>query len=806
MPRQRPRVNEYTPKDSTGPQFVNLSMQRRMQLYSHNEPTPDPNAVPSIDPKTGKVINDTHGTSSTTPNALRLDTNVGRTSDAEGSAAPKSAPALERRSASTSGVQRETLQGHPSAATLWSVQGSEPRFAYPSARTDVPRIPSKQITCRFWKKGTCKRSEEECYNAHTWTGHLAPKSAMVCKYWKDGRCTYSDEDCEYYHTYDIPRNIDGARREGLEDVNGFYAAQQARRRPESPDRYGLRQDEAEGRRAREAPPPVRPLPNERTPIQSPSLASTTAFAPRRDLHTEDTAMSGLSDEPPFDMAAALAAAPTVVMPNALNDNDTADPVSMCLSIRSASQPVCTMDVKLAFDSRAGQVKFLDAVGEKTSLESSEMCRSRDFEAYWFSKDKVWASGGVTCMLGDTMAAYLEEFLVLHSSCVAIRNDSFTFVVYPTRGPDWKFMPGRGPEKPGLRWYLQAAVPETLDPIIIKPNKSSFISMCAEHLELNPEILFAANRGKQVDKVVYLFFPKGTPESKLIEVFLNEVGAKFFYSEDCDLWTQFCAKGSNHSRIILFHPSMNDFWKIPEFWQVLITGVNIFQIGVSKSIKSRPDSPVKYNCTRLFPSGTLTLITDDIFKYNPAQACKVLSIYVGYKIKPEGGRTDRVYCRPGILAWLAELIDEDREKGVLAEDSPRIKCWQLVCELLSISVADNSRDPFRTDTRPPAMLYSPPKSEMPSYGPMWDSSEEEATDFLVGWFAGHAVEECENYRRFNVLYEQHATLSAQTPGLNQPDNPKDPKEWMKKYTHIKITTPARFVVQVDNYEKSKLALR
>jgi hypothetical protein len=90
--------------------------------------------------------------------------------------------------------------------------------------------------------------------------------------------------------------------------------------------------------------------------------------------------------------------------------------------------------------------------------------------------------------------------------------------------------------------------------------------------------------------------------------------------------------------------------------------------------------------------------------------------------------------------------------------------------------------------------------------MWDSSEEEATEFLVNWFAGHTIQECEDYRRFNVLFEQHTTLSAQTPGLNQFDNPKDPREWMKKYTHLKITTPARFVVQVESYEKSKSALR
>lgn len=794
-PRQRPRVNEYTPKDSTDPQFVNLAQQRRMQLYSHNELPPDPNALTFIDPNTGKAVTSTDGS-----NALRLDTSVARTSETENQAAPNSAPAFGGRSASASGSHHVTSQARHTTATPWSAQGTEPRFAYPSARPNVPHLPRKQITCRFWLKGTCKRSDEGCSFAHTWTGQLAPKSASTCKYWANGKCTYSDEECEYHHSYDFPRNPDAVRQD--EDVNGFRAMQQIRHRSLSPDRYGLRQDEAEGRRGRTDQLKSRPV--ELTPVQSPSLVSSSSFEPKRDLRMEGTTMAGLADEPSPQVA--QTSNQTATMPDASNEKDTGNPVDICLSIRPTSQPTCTMDVKLVFDNRTSRNKFLDVVGEKSSLESSEICRSRDFEAYYFLQDDGWASGGVMCTPGDTVANYVEDFLVLHSSCLAIRNDNFVFVVYPTQNPDWKYMPHRGPDRSGLRWYLQAAVLSTLEPIIIKPTKSSFISMCSEHLDINPEILFAGNRGKHVDRVVYLFFPKGTPETKLVEVFLNEVGAKFVYSEDCELWTQFCGKGLNPNRVVLFHPSRNTFWKIPEFWNVLATGVNIFQVGVSRSIKFRPDSPIKYNCTRLFPSGSLTLITDGIFKYDPAHALRVLKIYEGYKSKPEGGRADRIYCRPGILAWLAELIDEERDKSSPAEDSTRVKCWQLVCELLGTPVADNSRNPFRSDMKPPSMLYSPPKSEMPEYSPLWDSSEEEATEFLVNWFAGHAIEECENHRRFNVLYEQHGALSAQTPGLMQPENPKDPKEWMKRYTHIKITTPARFVVQIENYEKSKNALR
>ncbi|KAG9994608.1 hypothetical protein KCU78_g18341, partial [Aureobasidium melanogenum] len=274
-PRQRPRVNEYTPKDSTDPQFVNLSTQRRMQLYSHNEPAPDPNALNFIDPSTGKVLNPENGPSSTS-NALRLDTNVTGISETESSAAPRSAPALERHPDSASALQRRPL--HQAIAAPRSAQEAEPR------------------------------------------------------------------------------------REGPEDVNGF----RARQRSDSPDRYGLRQDEAEGRRDRTSLPNLRLRPDERTPIQSPSLASTASFEPRngagRDVHMEDAEMPGPTVEPLINTAH------TATTPGALDEKDTADPVIISLSIRPATPPTHTMNIKLVFDNRVGRVKFLDTIGENPSLE------------------------------------------------------------------------------------------------------------------------------------------------------------------------------------------------------------------------------------------------------------------------------------------------------------------------------------------------------------------------------------------------------------------------------------------------------
>ncbi|THY33335.1 hypothetical protein D6D01_02249 [Aureobasidium pullulans] len=794
--RQRPRVNEYTPKDSTDTQFANLSLQRRMQLYSHNEPAPDPNALRFIDPSTGKIIDNANNAST---NALRLDTNVERVSDVASS--EKSAPGLEARSASISDIRRTPLNGHVSMPQ--SAQEAAPKFAYPSAQPSPPAPPrfnTKSITCRFWLRGTCKKSESECIYAHEWTGFLDKKKNAPCTFFLNGGCMFTDQQCEYQHN----TSSNHGEREDVNDLRALQRPERSRRRSESPDHSGKRQDEVEGRRGRSSLSQIKTRLDERSPMISPSLASTATFETRNEPDTH-VAHPRMRLDVDYESSANAVGLPDVAISDPGNQPDLSEPVNACLTISPASPPVFTMDVKLSFDTNSCRSNFLSTYGENVSLEGTDICRSRDFEAYWFEADKTLASGQIVSAVGDTMVAYLEDFLILHSSGVVVRGEKLILVVYPTQNPDWKFMPHRGPERSGLRWHLQGAGPKMLEPLVTKPTKSSFPSMCTEHLGLNSEVLFAANKGKQTEKLVCLFFPREAPETKVVEAFLVDLRAKICFSDDHERWAQFCNnKGS--SGVILFHPSMNAFWKVPEFYSVLATAANVFQIGVSKSSKSRPDLPMQYSCTRLFPNGSLTLITDDIFKYYPALAVRVLESFESLKLKAQGARCDRIYCRPGILAWLAELIDEDCEQGIPTEGSPRVRCWQLACDLLNVTVADNSCNPFRSDMGPPPLLYSPRKSQMPEYGPLWDSSEQEATDFLVGWFAGHCVDECESYRRFTVVYEQHGATAPQTPGLLQSANPKDPKGWMLKYRHLKVTTPNRLLAAREEYEKSKMRQR
>lgn len=77
-----------------------------MQLYSYNEPAPNPNALRFINLSTRKIIDNANNTLT---NALRLDTDVERVSNIATS--ENLVPSLEARSASISNIRRTPLNG-----------------------------------------------------------------------------------------------------------------------------------------------------------------------------------------------------------------------------------------------------------------------------------------------------------------------------------------------------------------------------------------------------------------------------------------------------------------------------------------------------------------------------------------------------------------------------------------------------------------------------------------------------------------------------------------------------------------------
>lgn len=222
--RQRERVSDQTPKDSTDPKFRSLQVQNRYQKYSRNEPTPDLSALTIIDPKTGKAV---------PPVATQalMQTAMPATAKAKDATLPFVTQ-------STSGVSVPTTSRAPAptavmfprpinpplapAQQLPPMQPTQPKeptrkdsftpppplrdtqSAYrrrspreerrrsispPTARRPSLNPTQSMRTCPDWLYGSCKHGNE-CRNCHY---------EITCPFWQRGYCKLPRHACQYIH-------------------------------------------------------------------------------------------------------------------------------------------------------------------------------------------------------------------------------------------------------------------------------------------------------------------------------------------------------------------------------------------------------------------------------------------------------------------------------------------------------------------------------------------------------------------------------------------------------------------------------
>jgi len=178
-----------------------------------------------------------------------------------------------------------------------------------------------------------------------------------------------------------------------------------------------------------------------------------------------------------------------------------------------------------------------------------------------------------------------------------------------------------------------------------------------------------------------------------------------------------------------------------------------------------------------------LVTDDVFEFTPKLALGVLdTFYKAGENKPRGGKNDRIVTRPGIKAWLLDLADKYASDANIGH---RLKLYESACRLLPDESED---DRVRLPNEEPPLLVSPSVADMPGYSTLWDQDESEATDTLVAWFAAWCIHEREQFRRFMVVHEQ-SRRPENTPGLGAE---KDPREWSRKYNHIRVVNSQRWI--------------
>lgn len=455
-------------------------------------------------------------------------------------------------------------------------------------------------------------------------------------------------------------------------------------------------------------------------------------------------------------------------------------------LQQGAQRTIELKAHLIFDAGSGMSAFVSLAGSEVNLKVKQLCIARDFQQFGYqTSDKPWASGEVRIESAD-LSEHIVEYLLLTGGGLVINESQFLMVIYPTNADDWRFFRKAGTVLalsglgfhvlPPLAGELPTQETHRSEMLSITPTETPIQAVGERLLDLKEERLFSG-AGKTLDKVVFLMFPSDRPyEQHLVTAYLHSLGATVFSATTPGAWQYFVQKLK--SGVVIFHSSVYNYWQIPNFSRVLRQGINIFELGVDEA--SQPQS-AGYTCTRLFPHGSVLLITDDVFIYHPQRALSILEkCRSDHEGKPAGARNDRIIGRPGLKQWLFELMDMPDHSR--ADNTPsngsqvdRIKLYYTVCEILT--PGDGMIVPED------CLIVSPPVEEMPSYPPMWDTDQGKATDYLVNWFAGWCVGEKERFRRFAICHRGRDGAHAEAD--------RAAKSWMKEYQHVRVLSPSQW---------------
>ena len=190
--RQRVRVSGETPKDSTEQKFNLLSIQNRYQKYSKNEPAPDPNALATVDPKTGRVQPPKTAVKKAGPDNIHSAYGRRRTpppSKAR-SPSPQSPEAPKRTEAQ--------VRAEPPPVTIGGTILPQADNANSVVRQSDHDF-RKSTTCKYWQSGNCRFTAETCAFAHSYP-EADKKKRITCYYWYHGnKCRKTPQQCDFAH-------------------------------------------------------------------------------------------------------------------------------------------------------------------------------------------------------------------------------------------------------------------------------------------------------------------------------------------------------------------------------------------------------------------------------------------------------------------------------------------------------------------------------------------------------------------------------------------------------------------------------
>ncbi|KAF2810741.1 uncharacterized protein BDZ99DRAFT_570065 [Mytilinidion resinicola] len=640
-------------------------------------------------------------------------------------------------------------------------------------------------TCWFWwnQEGGCMNPPEECLFAHWNTGTIAgigsaealmnvdkfdlpPRRILksevaaivngprTCRYWASGICKFTVDHFPFMH-----RHID----------SGPAGHAFERRISLS----GVPQDAA-GVLVKNTTNQLRFT--EPSPAEHMQLRESLPRAPKDAVGSVKAATSRVRfDEPapPPAMSAPLGAH----QPQFLKDLPNIKvrlvlPTSKDGGVNEVDVRFMGLDVPTLDELRA-------ALGANPRLTITHNCSPVDWEAYCLEPA---IPPRVT--VGDVMPSSASDDALLKTYARSLKrhgdlagvisSEKYTIIVYPAGQEVWNFLsnfgfavsPNASTRK--LRFNIRSSMPrfgatvQTKD--IAKP--TDIQTKLQLGLKLDPDLLFGWIDTK-LEKNVFMFFTeKNRQEMELVTMCLQGMGAKVFQDVTPGSWDYF--DKNTKSGVIIFHPDVYEYRVLPQLRRFLFKRYNFFQIG--KSIRNTEEyeqkrrwailtpndiPPGQFACIKLFPLGSLMLITDDVFAHLPKEAWNLVQAFMKHRLlknlPEEFPLSHKLVGRPGLINWLQDLVEKHKGEAKEVHDA-RVRLSEAFRNEL---VPAQYIDPLYGDQYVPnkcAQVISWAPTNWPDYHTLWEENPAKATDELVDWFADDiCTSEASHYRRFIVCH-------------------------------------------------------
>lgn len=672
------------------------------------------------------------------------------------------------------------------------------------------QIDFKDVTCGFWLKGHCNKSEMSCRFAHRLTEYRAggpgtgkilfeplvagavipqyeldigPKD-ITCTFWLKGRCRNEEFECKFAHRF---TNI-------------------------------------------QAGPP-----GSRTVVYMPSVTespSTIEAQPQKTTVAEESTFQvqdgdDTNGSEPMDLDSdhtqAVLNAPANVGPASRPPSSHAQ--------SHESEPAFTHDVDLTLEAEGNEHRvaaklasfteqdgslLADLLGSQRHLKVTRAVSPTDMKRHCadtLQQGARFATGDVFLDKSSLdLSRVLAESYQKSGSCSVVLSSQFTLLIYPSAVEEWFFLnrPGDAISQATLRFKilppLQADLPDNTveaSPAVKEPGSGFDASnnespnMAGPHpLVANIDRMLKISDTKTEERVFIMM-----PETRAAEVdCIVKAFEKRFEQPDYKdrkwsirtsrkpgSWEDCFARSSC---LLIVHPDVH-LWDVPSLGKLLhYTSFHVFSVALDPSLAAVNQNDPTFTCQRLFSEGGVIFLTDDVFLHHPREALLIIeSVNKSNAGKPLGASRNKIATRPGIKSWLLDLVTKQKAGE---EDPRKLLLLQAIWDMCPFEKED---DVYPGNPSEESDLVSLAPEQLLTFQALVQTDRAKAADYIINWFAGWSFMNATKFRRFTVIHEEPGTakeVMTKDYKLVHQGGQADPRGWGKEFQYLLVKTPEQWL--------------